>query len=219
MSKWALVSLVALVLTSASAAGRSATVAYVIDGDTIALTGGPHVRLLQIDTPEVGSGECYSRRAAKDLRRLLPGGSSVGLETDPPLDTVDRYGRLLRYVFHGGVNINLALVTQGDATVWFYGHRRGRYAARLLEAARRARTEKRGIWGACRTAWDPYSPATTDPKGGTPPKHGCDASYPTVCIPSPPPDLDCSDIRYRHFKVVGRDPHHFDGDHDGVGCE
>jgi hypothetical protein len=47
----------------------------------------------------------------------------------------------------------------------------------------------------------------------------CDPSYPDVCIPPPPPDLDCADIRYRNFRVVGRDPHHFDGNHDGKGCE
>lgn len=25
---------------------------------------------------------------------------------------------------------------------------------------------------------------------------GCDPAYPTVCIPSPPPDLDCKDVPY-----------------------
>ncbi len=48
---------------------------------------------------------------------------------------------------------------------------------------------------------------------------GCDPSYPTVCIPPPPPDLDCADIPYRRFTVLPPDPHHFDGDHDGIGCE
>lgn len=47
----------------------------------------------------------------------------------------------------------------------------------------------------------------------------CDPSYPTVCIPSPPPDLNCTDIPYRRFRVVGDDPHNFDSDGDGVGCE
>lgn len=47
----------------------------------------------------------------------------------------------------------------------------------------------------------------------------CDPSYPTVCIPPPPPDLDCGEISYRRFPVVGADPHRFDGDHDGIGCE
>jgi hypothetical protein len=40
-----------------------------------------------------------------------------------------------------------------------------------------------------------------------------------VCIPPPPPDLDCGDIRAKGFRVVGADPHRFDGDHDGIGCE
>jgi hypothetical protein len=47
----------------------------------------------------------------------------------------------------------------------------------------------------------------------------CDPAYPTVCIPPPPPDLDCGDIPYRKFTVQAPDPHHFDGDHDGIGCE
>jgi hypothetical protein len=51
------------------------------------------------------------------------------------------------------------------------------------------------------------------------PVAGCDPAYPTVCIPPPPPDLDCADIPYRNFTVLPPDPHHFDGDHDGIGCE
>ena len=198
----------------------SAVVSYVIDGDTIALRDTRHVRLLQIDTPEVGTGECYSRRAAKDLRKLVPAGALVELETDPRLDPIDRYGRLLRYVFRRGLNVNLRLVEQGDATVWFYQGERGRYAAKLLAAGRRARAQKRGLWGACKTVWNPYGPATTRPLHvGHRRSRTCDPSYPGVCIPPPPPDLDCADIRYHAFRVIGRDPHHFDGDLDGIGCE
>lgn len=47
----------------------------------------------------------------------------------------------------------------------------------------------------------------------------CDPSYPTVCIPPPPPDLNCGDIPYQDFKVIGADPHRFDGNNDGIGCE
>ena len=47
----------------------------------------------------------------------------------------------------------------------------------------------------------------------------CDKSYPTVCIPPPPPDLDCGEITHRRFKVLEPDPHGFDGDDDGIGCE
>lgn len=47
----------------------------------------------------------------------------------------------------------------------------------------------------------------------------CDPSYPGVCIPPYPPDLDCGEISYRRFEVRGADPHRFDADHDGIGCE
>lgn len=47
----------------------------------------------------------------------------------------------------------------------------------------------------------------------------CDPSYPDVCIPPPPPDLDCGDIPNRNFKVLPPDPHRFDPDGDGIGCE
>jgi hypothetical protein len=61
-------------------------------------------------------------------------------------------------------------------------------------------------------------PPPPPPAGGK-----CAASYPTVCIPPPPPDLDCGDIPYRNFRVrwdvANPDPHRFDGNHNGVGCE
>lgn len=47
----------------------------------------------------------------------------------------------------------------------------------------------------------------------------CDPSYPTVCIPPPPPDLDCADIPERAFPVRGPDVHRLDRDRDGVACE
>ena len=47
----------------------------------------------------------------------------------------------------------------------------------------------------------------------------CDPSYPTVCIPPAPPDLDCPQIPYKRFQVLPPDPHGFDRDGDGIGCE
>ena len=48
---------------------------------------------------------------------------------------------------------------------------------------------------------------------------GCDPSYPDFCIPPYPPDLDCADVTGKCFTVLGPDPHGFDGDNDGIGCE
>lgn len=54
-----------------------ATVAVVIDGETIALSGGGKVRLLQIDAPELGSGECFSRASYRALQEQVPVGSLI----------------------------------------------------------------------------------------------------------------------------------------------
>ena len=48
----------------------------------------------------------------------------------------------------------------------------------------------------------------------------CDPSYPDVCLPSPPADLNCDDISECNFEVHSADPHGFDSnDDDGIGCE
>jgi micrococcal nuclease len=157
----ALVGLAGVVISAAFAGSSVFRVSQVVDGDTLDLRNGSRVRLVQIDTPELGTAECYSRAAARELQRLLPEGSAVRLEADSRLDQVDRYGRLLRYAHRGAMNVNLELVKRGAATVWFYEGDRGRYAGRLLAAARQARTRKRGLWGACRTTWNPLEPAAT----------------------------------------------------------
>jgi micrococcal nuclease len=147
-------------------------VAAVYDGDTLTLRDGRRIRLVQIDTPELGSGECYSRAARTALLNLAPPGGRVVLDVDVALDRVDRYGRLLRYIRRSGSNVNLELVRRGAATPYFYGGDRGRYASRLMAAARAARAAERGLWGACPgTRLDPYAPATTG-KSGPPARDG-----------------------------------------------
>jgi hypothetical protein len=64
----------------------------------------------------------------------------------------------------------------------------------------------------------PY-PAPPPPTATPSPKPSCHPSYPGRCIPAPPPDLDCGDIPWTNFTVLAPDPHRFDGDRDGIGCE
>ena len=48
----------------------------------------------------------------------------------------------------------------------------------------------------------------------------CDfTSYPDFCIASPPPSLNCDNVNGEDFTVFPPDPHGFDRDHDGEGCE
>lgn len=213
--------------SSASRTQEAAVVASVTDGDTLRLRDGRRVRLLQIDTPELGSRECYSRAARTALLNLAPPGKPIVLEGDPALDRVDRYGRLLRYVKRNGVNVNLELVQRGAAAPYFYRGERGGYAASLMRSAQRAKAAKRGLWKACpSTVLDPERAVETGASGPAktppPPSGKCDPNYSGGCVPPPPPDLDCADIRAMGIapvRVVGSDPHRLDGDHDGLGCE
>lgn len=208
---------VALALPTATDAGRFAlrgTVVDVADGDTVTvrLVGGrtERVRLLGIDAPELNPPECYGREAGARARQLALG-RRVHLVGDATQDTRDRYRRLLAYVVlaAGAGDVGRQLVAEGYAKAYVYRTPFARVRSyRLAEAA--ARRSRRGLWGNC---------GRSDPR----PNASCAASYPTVCIPPPPPDLDCADVPHRAFRVrhdVGDpDPHRFDGDADGVGCE
>jgi endonuclease YncB( thermonuclease family) len=169
-----LVPLAALLLLAPTAAtaertagGQRARIAYVVDGDTVDLTSGARVRLVQIDTPEVyGVPECYGEQASAVTERLLPRGTVVRLFREPRTDSVDDYGRLLRYVIRAGdgLNVNVQLVRVGAAAPYFYDGRRGRYARRLVTLARRARALGLGLWGRCpHTPWDPDHGVSTGP--------------------------------------------------------
>ena len=140
-------------------AAHTYRIARVVDGDTVDLTNGARVRLVQIDTPEVYfTPECYGRQASAITKRLLPPGTMVRLAPEPATDPVDEYGRLLRYVVRvrDGLNVNVYLVKVGAAAPYFYDHRRGRYASLLNRLALRARAQRLGLWGTCPRT--PYAP-------------------------------------------------------------
>lgn len=139
-------------------------VSSVVDGDTIRLANGKTVRLLQIDTPELyGRAECFGALASEATRRLLLD-KRVTLVADPLLDDKDRYGRLLRYVYLDGQNVNLRLVAEGVAAPYFYRGEKGLFAWPLDRRAREAQAEGRGLWGHCpRAAYAPAYGVKTGP--------------------------------------------------------
>ncbi len=87
-------------------------VSRVVDGDTVEMSTGQTVRIIGVDTPEVGQ-PCYAEAAAA-LRAVVQG-QPVRL-TSGARDDVDGYGRLLRYVDSaGGVDAGLQMINQGWA--------------------------------------------------------------------------------------------------------
>ena len=133
--------------------------------------------------------------------RQLVDGKTVYLEKD--VSETDRYGRLLRYIYVDDVMVNAVLVEEGYARVSTYPPD-VKHLTLFQKLQRRARDANLGLWA-------------TD--SGSMAGEACDPAYPSVCIPPPPPDLNCGDIPHHSFTTLFPDPHGFDGDKDGVGCD
>ena len=179
-------------------------VTRVVDGDTLELGNGQTVRLVGIDTPEVG--ECGFEAAGAALGGLVLG-ELVRLTVSD--EDQDQYGRLLRYVNIGTMDAGLRLIKRGLAIARYdsrdgYGyHPREAYYIEADAASRNVGCAK--------------PQAKPQPLVQAPPTSGCAPGY-QPCIPPYPPDLDCADVD-GPIRVSGSDPHGLDADGDGVACE
>lgn len=187
-----------------------ATLVRVIDGDTIDVrinSSTERVRYIGVNTPERNQPG-YSE--ATQANRSLVESGPLWLARD--VSDRDRFGRLLRYVIAGEQFVNLALVEQGMAQAATYPPD-VRCVDTYLAAQQRARENGAGLWA--------NRPALVQPTVVPATGQQCHPAYPDVCIPPPPPDLDCRDIPHRRFRVdwTYGDPHGFDGNRDGIGCE
>jgi len=192
--------------------------------------------------------QCFGAEATRFtslMLSLVPDGT-VYVERD--VSDRDRFGRLLRYVWleiDGQpylLNEAIARSGFGDSSAYPPDVK---HQDRIDDGERFAREYGLGLWQACggpdvplaeaqpaaadpAPAPEPQIPApVTQPEAPLPapapepppaPPAGCDPSYPTLCLPSFP-DIDCGEIGARQFPVLPPDPHGFDGDFDGVGCE
>jgi micrococcal nuclease len=121
----------------------TARVIEVIDGDTIVVEGGYRVRYIGIDTPEIHPEvETFGIEAWQANRELVEG-EIVQLEQD--VSEVDKYGRLLRYVYVDNIFVNAELVKQGLAYAKAYppDTKHQDYLDKLEQEARQA---GRGMW-------------------------------------------------------------------------
>lgn len=195
-------------------APETAQVSEVVDGDTlhVVIQGKEFkLRYIGINAPEnTLEKEPYGLEATERNRQLVEG-KTVTLIKD--ISETDRFGRLLRYVLVDDIFINLVLVQGGFARAKSYPPDTSCDRA-FSQAEQEARSSARGLWAVPTATSVPLQPTGTSLTGTN-----CDTSYPEVCISSPPPDLDCKDIPFRKFKVLAPDPHHFDVDGNGIGCE
>lgn len=138
----------------------------VIDGDTIVVLcyidgreQEERVRFIGIDCPEVRRGQRIERQASEfgsSVDELLELGyaatdyvrdrlkdGELRLELD--VQSRDRYGRLLAYIWVDGVHLNRELVEKGLAVVSTYPPN-VKYQEQYLEAQRAARVIGAGFW-------------------------------------------------------------------------
>jgi endonuclease YncB( thermonuclease family) len=150
-------------------AGRiheTASAAYVIDGDTVILSDDRHVRLIGIDTPEIGRdgepSEPGAELARAHLQRLL-GRTSVGLVYDR--EKHDRHGRTLAHLFLAdGRNVQAELLRAGLALPLILPPNL-RYLDCYQSAAAAARAEWRGLWSNPALQPKPASRLTGEERG------------------------------------------------------
>ena len=190
--------------TTAQHKPRTHLVASVIDGDTIELANGKTVRLVGIDTPEVGW--CHYVTASNMMARLV-GGKRVTLTISN--ENTDRYGRLLRYVNIGPMDAGLRMIKSGLAIARYdsrdgYGYHPRQPIYIKADKASPNRT--------CATPTPTPSASPTPSPGGD-----CHPNY-SPCLPIVD-DLDCGDIDGPVTVIGGADPYRLDADGDGIGCE
>jgi micrococcal nuclease len=130
-----------------------ATVARVIDGDTIVLESGERVRYLLLDAPEttLGHADCYGSNATQ-FNSDLVAGRRIALTYDVQCD--DSYGRLLAYVSVDGTEVNPLLVARGYACVLRVPPNGAGQISEFEDLEARARQERLGVWSC-----DPVPPA------------------------------------------------------------
>ena len=133
-----------------NAASSSASfVVRVVDGDTIEIEGGQKVRYIGINSPESVDPRrpvaCFGKEAHAENVKLVEG-KMVRLEKD--VSDMDKYGRLLRYVYVGDVFINDYLVRQGFASASTYPPD-VLFAETFKKAQSEAQTNNRGLWKTC----------------------------------------------------------------------
>ena len=188
----------------------SGKITKIVDGDTIYLKDYK-IRLSLTDTPE--KGKKGFKDATYFTKKLCPLGSTITVDQDDK-QPYDKYKRVVGKVTCSGKVLNSELLYNGHANIL------KQYCSKS-EFSSEPWAKKFGCTQTVQMKENkqPSSqPPTSVPP--TPTKENrCDPSYPTVCIPPPPPDLDCGDVPYSNFKVLPSDPHNFDGDKDGIGCE
>lgn len=127
---------------------QTVTIATVYDGDTVRLTDGRKVRLIGINTPELGRDgqpdQPLARQAKTALEQLMRGQKNLLIQ--PGKQRHDRYGRLLAHLYlNDGTSLEAQLLQRGLAfAISIPPNLKLRDC--LNQAERSARQQHLGVW-------------------------------------------------------------------------
>ncbi len=121
----------------------------VIDGDTIKILIDKKIetiRIIGIDTPEIGSRlECFGNEAKEKALELLSG-KKVSIEMDDSQGERGRYGRLLAYLLiDGKVDFGEQMIKQGYSYEYTY-NKAYKNQEKYKIAQKYAEENKKGLW-------------------------------------------------------------------------
>jgi len=199
-------------------------VTKVVDGDTLAIhMDGKNVtiRLIGLDTPETVHPskpvECFGIAASNKAKGYLTD-KRVRIELDPTQGELDKYGRLLAYVYlPDGTLFNKTMIAEG------YGHEYTynipyKYQTDFQDAEDQARINRRGLWadGVCEDITTSTSANNPTPDSTTIGSYVCSSNY-----------YNCTDFKTHNeaqnaYIACGgpkTDIHRLDSDKDGIACE
>jgi len=130
---------------------ENGTVVKVIDGDTIEVYENKKiekVRLIGVNTPETVDPrkdvQCYGFEASMFLKKELSG-QQIILEADNTQQEKDSFGRILRYVYLKGTNINKKIIEEGYGFEYTYKSPY-KFQKEFKEAEEKAKKEEKGLW-------------------------------------------------------------------------
>ena len=213
-----------IIRPTAKVASSTYEVVKVVDGDTLTIKkGGKNVtiRMIGLDTPETVDPrkpvQCFGIEASNKAKELLTG-KSVQIETDISQGVLDKYDRLLAYVYlPDGRMFNHYMISAG------YGHEYTynlpyKYQKQFQTAEARAELAKKGLWAddACANSISPTATPWITPLPDNLGGYECTRNT-----------YNCADFStqaesQRAFDSCGgarNDIHILDQDRDGYACE
>ena len=213
--------------------GQEAQVIKVVDGDTLTISiGGKNetIRIIGINTPEIVDPrkpvECFGQKASDKAKEQL-NGKTVQLEADATQGELDKYNRLLRFVWleNGMVDFGAMMIQDGYAYEYTY-NTPYTYQTKYKELQKEAEQNKKGLWAdnACPVQTNTSTNVTSSTAPSSKPTTSSSGQTTTTSSG----DKDCKDFKTHpeaqaYFNSKGGSPSNnvdnLDADHDGLACE